>query len=187
MQKNLKFLALGAAAASLAAGSALAQDDAKIDFATQIYPMVKGSCVKCHQPSYEYESNGRKRTRRPKADLIVSNKEGFLKGGESGPVIVAGKPDESEFLHRTLLPIDDDDHQPPEGKSPQWSDAEKALFRKWIEQGANFGEWTEDAKPGEVKNVWDGEKSEESDWSGKELEAEQIRVFDADGNIALKS
>ncbi len=187
MQKtNLKILVMGAAA-SLGVGSVLAQDDEKIDFATQIYPMVKGSCVQCHQPSYEYESNGRTRTKRPKADLIVSSKEDFLKGGESGAVIVAGKPDESEFLHRTLLPIDDDDHQPPEGKSPQWSDAEKALFAKWIEQGADFGDWVKDETPGEVTNVWDGDKEEGSPWSGKELEAEQVRVFDEEGNITVKS
>ncbi len=184
--KHLKILALGAAS-SLIAGSALAQDDEKIDFGTQIYPMVKGSCVQCHQPSYESTVNGRTRVKRPKADLVITNKEEFLKGGESGPVIVAGKPDESEFLRRTRLPIDDDDHQPPEGKAPQWTEAEKDLFAKWIEQGAEFGDWAGDSEPQVVKNIWDGEKTEGSDWSGKELEEGQVRVFDADGNITVKS
>ncbi|MEM0969527.1 MAG: c-type cytochrome domain-containing protein, partial [Verrucomicrobiota bacterium] len=104
----------------LLAGLAQAQAEEKIDFATQIYPFVKGSCAKCHQPTYQDE---RGRARRPKSDLVVTNKEDFLKGGEGGVVLVAGKPDESEFLHRTLLPLDDDDHQPPEGKAPQWTTA----------------------------------------------------------------
>jgi len=154
--KPLALLALGLATS----GSALAQD--KVDFATQIYPFVKQSCATCHRPSYTDE---RGRARRPKADLVVTTKEDFLKGGESGPVIVAGKPDESPFLHRTLLPLDDDDHQPPQGKAPQWTDAEKALFRKWIEQGAEFGSWTTDAAPN------DG-----LEWDGNEFPADHVRT-----------
>jgi hypothetical protein len=153
MFHNLKTLTLTAATLLAAAATAGAQD-AKIDFATQIYPFMKGSCSQCHRPSYTDE---RGRAKRPKADLVITNKADFLKGGESGPVIVAGKPDESPFLNRTLLPIDDDDHQPPMGKAPQWTDAEKALFKKWIEQGADFGAWTEDKAPNEGLE-WNGEE-----------------------------
>ena len=159
MFNNLKTLTL-TAASLLAAATAMAED-AKIDFATQIYPFVKQSCATCHRASYTDE---RGRTRRPKADMVITNKADFLKGGESGVVIVAGKPDESPFLQRTLLPIDDDDHQPPQGKAPQWTDAEKALFKKWIEQGADFGTWTEDKVP-----------NEGLEWDGMEFPADSVR------------
>lgn len=162
MLHNLKSLTL-TAAGLLVANAAWA--DETIDFATQIYPFVKQSCAQCHRPSYVDE---RGRTKRPKADLVITTKADFLKGGESGPVIVAGKPDESPFLQRTLLPIDSDDHQPPEGKAPQWTDAEKALFKKWIEQGANFGSWTEDPKP-----------NEGLEWDGKEFPADSVRTAKA--------
>lgn len=113
MRKNiliLTLLGLGVPAASL-------QAEEKIDFATQIYPFVKSGCVKCHAPAYEDE---RGRTRKPKADIVFATKEGILTAeDEDGElVLVPGKPDESRMLEVTLLPIDDDYHFPPEGKSP---------------------------------------------------------------------
>jgi hypothetical protein len=63
------------------------------------------------------------------------------------------------MLSVTKLPIDDDNHYPPEGKAPQWTDAEKALFAKWIEQGADFGEWKEDDTPLEYP-LWDGKEKD---------------------------
>ncbi len=168
MHKDIKTSLFGAAAVLLAAGTT-AQGEEKIDFATQIYPFVKSGCVRCHSPTYKDE---RGRARRPKADLVITNKESFLKGGESGPVIVPGKPDESEFLHRTLLPLEDDDHQPPEGKAPQWTAAEKKLFEKWIAAGADFGDWTEDDKPETARAYIDA-------WDGTEKEADVTETFDS--------
>lgn len=138
----------------------------EIDFGKQIYPFVKSGCVKCHMPPYEDE---RGRTRKPKGGYILSSKEEIMKAeGEDGDkFIVPGKPDESRMLQVTLLPIDDDMHFPPEGKAPQWTDAEKELFAKWIEEGANFGDWTEDATPGEGL-----------EWDGKEKEPGTVETFD---------
>ncbi|MCB1065350.1 MAG: hypothetical protein KDN20_20845 [Verrucomicrobiae bacterium] len=113
------------------------------DFEKEIWPFVKNSCVKCHQPEHKDE---RGRSRRPKGDLVITNKEAFLKGGEDGAVIVAGKPEESPFLDRTKLPLDHDDHMPPEGKADQWTDAQKELFAAWVKAGADFGAWTRDAE-----------------------------------------
>lgn len=122
-----------------AAASGQAQD--KVNFEKDIWPFVKASCVECHKPPFTDE---RGRKRKPKADLVVTNKEGLMKGGEDGAVIVAGDPVKSAFLQRTLLPIDHEDHMPPEGKADQWTDAQKALFEKWIKEGADFGTWTAD-------------------------------------------
>ncbi len=111
------------------------------DFEKEIWPMVKNSCVQCHQPEHKDE---RGRTRRPKGDLVITNKEAFLKGGEGGEVIVAGKPEDSSFLQRTMLPLDHDDHMPPEGKADQWTDEQKKLFEAWVKAGADFGAWERD-------------------------------------------
>lgn len=138
----------------LAPAAMQAQD--KIDFAKQVYPFVKSGCVKCHAPAYKDE---RGRTRKPKADIILATKEGIMESvDEDGEkILVPGKPDESRILEVTKLPIDDDYHFPPEGKAPQWTDAEKELFGKWIEQGADFGDWTEDPAPQEGLE-WDGKE-----------------------------
>ena len=139
-----------AAFGALIAGAANAQDEA-IDFGKDIYPMIEESCKKCHRPEYEDE---RGRLRRPKAGLVVTSKEALMQGAveddETRPVIVAGKPDESTFYTRTMLAIEDDEHMPPEDKAPEWTDDQKALFKKWIAAGADFGEWTADPKPTEV-------------------------------------
>ncbi len=141
------------------------QAEEKIDFEKEIYPFIKSSCVTCHRPPYETERAGRIRITKPKAGMIFSTKEGLLaaeyetEDGEMKKILVAGDPDGSRMLEVTLLPLDDDMHFPPEGKAPQWTTAEKELFAKWIEQGADFGDWVEDPAPNEGLE-WDGVERE---------------------------
>ena len=151
MQKSKLLLALTCLAMP---GISLKAED--IDFATQIYPFVKSGCVTCHSPPYEDE---RGRTRKPKADIILATKEGILNSVDENDekILVPGKPDESRMLEVTKLPLSADMHFPPEGKAPQWTDAEKDLFAKGIAAGADFGDWTEDPAPREGIE-WDGEE-----------------------------
>ena len=156
MRKYILLLAL----TGLAIPTIGSSDD--IDFAKQIYPFVKSGCVKCHSEPFKDE---RGRTRKPKAGIILSTKEGILAeydldSGDTKAILVPGKPDESRMLEVTKLPIDDDFHFPPEGKAPQWTDAEKELFAKWVTAGADFGDWTKDDAPQEGLE-WDGEEKKE--------------------------
>ncbi len=150
----------------------VAQD--KIDFATQIYPIIKGSCSKCHQPEHK-DPRRPTRTKKPKGGLVVTSKEGLLKGGstqqdgekgvnDATAAVEPGKPDKSELVVRIELPISDDDHQPPEGDAPQVTEAELKLLKKWIEEGAEFGDWKEDPKPHDVP-----------EWDGKEFAKDSVR------------
>lgn len=161
MQKSKIFLALLCLAIP---GVFLKAED--IDFATQIYPFVKSGCVTCHSPPYEDE---RGRTRKPKADIVLATKEGILNSVDENDekILVPGKPDESRMLGVTKLPLSDDMHFPPEGRAPQWTDAEKDLFAQWIAAGADFGDWTEDPAPR------DG-----LEWDGKEKAAGTLETFD---------
>jgi hypothetical protein len=153
MRKNILIIALFGLAVP-----AVGTSEEKIDFAKQIYPFVKSGCVKCHAPPYEDE---RGRTRKPKAEIILATKEGILNSvdEEGNKILVPGKPDETRMLEVTKLPIDDDYHFPPEGKAPQWTDAEKELFGKWVAAGADFGDWEADPKPQEGLE-WDGKEKE---------------------------
>lgn len=124
---------------TLCAQPASAQESGKVDFATQIFPVLEAKCLKCHQKEREEEG----RLIKPKHGLRLDNAEGIMKGGKDYPNenVVAGKPEASWMLKTLSLPTDDDFFMPPEGKADPATDAEKALIKAWIEQGAKFGDW----------------------------------------------
>jgi uncharacterized membrane protein len=92
-------------------------------FGALIQPILQRRCSACHG------------LEKRKADLSMESYETLLKGGKDGPVLIAGKALESPLIQRLLLPPDDEDHMPPEGK-PQPTPAEIAALQWWIEQGA---------------------------------------------------
>lgn len=96
------------------------------EFVRTIQPIFQRCCTKCHNPH------------RFKGELDLSTIEGIKKGGESGKVIVAGKPDESYALQVCGLPDDDDALMPPKGKQPRPSQQDLDTLRAWIAAGAKF-------------------------------------------------
>jgi hypothetical protein len=94
-------------------------------FATQVQPILLRYCAKCH---------GEKKQ---KGDLALHTRAAIEAGGEGGAVYVGGSPDASTLLTLVELPIDDDDHMPPEDK-PQPSPEDVATLRAWIAAGAPF-------------------------------------------------
>lgn len=94
-------------------------------FAATVQPILDRTCVSCHNPD------------KRKGQLLLSTPEGVRAGGENGPVVVPGKPESSPLVVRCGLPVDDEDHMPPEGK-PQPTADEVAVLRAWIAQGARF-------------------------------------------------
>ncbi|GAB3247918.1 ribonuclease inhibitor [Larkinella harenae] len=98
-----------------------------------VNPILKTRCLQCHNPE------------KSKGDLRLDNPDMIRKGSEDGPVVVAGKADQSRLVKVCLLPEEDDDHMPPKGK-PQLTDHQIALLSWWINQGAPF-----DKKVAELK------------------------------------
>ena len=78
-------------------------------------------CVTCHNASD------------PKAGLDLSQAETALKGGDSGAVIVAGKPEGSLLLERVA-----DGSMPPEHDGRRLTPAEVAALKDWIAGGAKW-------------------------------------------------
>ena len=88
-----------------------------LGFARDIKGIMARFCLECH---------GAKNT---ESGLDLRTVKSMLKGGESGPAIVAGKPKESllfELIH--------DEKMPPEGDMPRAGDIEQ--IRQWIASGA---------------------------------------------------
>ena len=92
-----------------------------VDYAAQIKPVLKARCFSCHG-ALKQESG-----------LRLDAGRLILKGGESGPAVVGGKPGDGLLVERISDP-DEASRMPPEGKplSPEQIE----LFRKWIAAGA---------------------------------------------------
>ncbi len=90
-------------------------------FSDKVAPILEGRCVHCHG---EHE---------PKGGLSLARAAGARKGGEGGPAIVPGKPDESLLVEMIsgAKPA-----MPQKGKS--LSSAEVEIIRRWIETGASW-------------------------------------------------
>ncbi len=90
-----------------------------------IYPIIDARCVSCHNPD------------KKKGELMMHTVEAMEEGGENGAIFVAGNTEESDMIKRILLPEEDEDHMPPDGKS-QLTDEQVELLNWWIEEGAPF-------------------------------------------------
>lgn len=91
-------------------------------FTSKIEPLLKQSCYKCHS----HESG------KMKGGLTLDSKSGWEEGGDAGPAITPGKPDESLLIK--MVRWTDEDHQmPPKEKLP---DTEIALLTDWVKRGA---------------------------------------------------
>lgn len=99
-----------------------------IRYGRDIRPILSDRCFKCHGPD---ES-----TR--KAKLRLDTREFALAAREDGAAVVPGDPEASVVWHR-LSSHDTDELMPPtdSGRKPL-NDAERALVREWIAQGAEY-------------------------------------------------
>jgi len=97
-----------------------------------INPILNNKCVSCHNP------------KKSKGGLLLHNEKAILKGGENGKVIVTRNSDNSDLYHRMTLPIEDDAHMPPDGKT-QPTNEEIKLVGAWIDAGHPFKGSVKDA------------------------------------------
>ncbi|MBL8824966.1 MAG: PSD1 domain-containing protein [Planctomycetia bacterium] len=96
--------------------------DDKIDYETQVLPILKSKCFACHDGSKQ------------KSGLRLDVRSHALKGGETGkPALVAGKPAASELFRR--ITSENSEEVMPPGKN-KLTDQEKETLKKWIASGA---------------------------------------------------
>ncbi|MDF1812144.1 MAG: hypothetical protein P1V20_08015 [Verrucomicrobiales bacterium] len=123
MIKSNYIIASAAVVLALSAPPVFADHHNKILYKEAIAPVLGAKCGGCH---------GEKKQ---KGKLRVDSLEAMIKGGSEGPSLVPGKPEESSLLDRVHLPLDDDEHMPPEGKD-QLTKEEIAVIEFWIKSGA---------------------------------------------------
>ncbi|MEZ0486100.1 DUF1549 domain-containing protein [Fibrella aquatica] len=88
----------------------------------EVRSILAHNCYSCHGSS------------KTKGDLRLDSQAFIMKGGEYGPVVVAGFPEKSDLIRRIKLPAGHDDAMPTKGK--RLTDKEIATLEFWIKQGA---------------------------------------------------
>lgn len=91
-----------------------------------VAPMLDLRCDGCHNPDQR------------QAELDVTSYEMLMRGGETGTVISAGRPQVSELINRVTLPEDDEAFMPAEGRTPL-TQRQVEIIQWWIATGASTG------------------------------------------------
>ena len=99
-------------------------DQAKI-YDHVIQPILNEKCVSCHNDQ------------KTKGGLKLTDRLSLLKGGKTGKLFIAGKPNLSLLLERIHLLSSEKEHMPPSGK-PQLTEEESKLLFLWIKDNASF-------------------------------------------------
>jgi len=89
-------------------------------FEKKIRPVLVEHCYSCHAADAKNIRGG----------FVLDTRDGIRKGGESGPALTAGKPEESLLLDAIRY---ESFEMPPKGRLP---DSVIADFEKWIRMGA---------------------------------------------------
>ncbi len=105
----------------LSATTAIAEDHAF--FESMVRPLLVKHCYECH--------SGEK----TKGGLALDTKQGWQKGGDSGPVITPGKPDDS-LLIQAVRNHDGDLAMPPKKKGGKLPEEDITALTEWVRQGA---------------------------------------------------
>jgi len=92
-----------------------------------VKPIFEAKCIGCHNPD------------KLKGRLVLLDSTSISKGGKTGKLFVAGKPDSSLLLDRLHLPHDNKNHMPPSGKT-QLTSQELGLLELWIHADARFNQ-----------------------------------------------
>jgi mono/diheme cytochrome c family protein len=93
-------------------------DEAAMLFEKSVRPLFERKCFECHSSKAD-ELKGK---------LKLETIEQVLKGGATGPAVIAGDV-ENSFLLRAIRYQEDDFQMPPSGRLP---DEDIALVEKWV-------------------------------------------------------
>ncbi|HEX3658276.1 MAG TPA: PSD1 and planctomycete cytochrome C domain-containing protein [Pirellulales bacterium] len=120
-------------------------------FERHVRPVLVDQCYKCHSSQ----------AKKLQAGLLADSRQGLLTGGDTGPALVPGKPDDSLIVQ--AVRYDDVALQmPPHGKLPP---EQIAAIAKWVELGAP---WPNEAGKGGApvaKAAFDLEGRKRAHWA----------------------
>ncbi len=112
-------------------GGIPAHAESRVQFNRQIRPILSDACFQCHGPDESSRKGG----------LRLDIADGAKQGGDSGPLLVAGKADESELWKR-LTSTDPNLVMPPPKSGKVIKPEQLAILKQWINEGGEYqGHW----------------------------------------------
>ncbi|HXG08833.1 MAG TPA: PSD1 and planctomycete cytochrome C domain-containing protein, partial [Gemmataceae bacterium] len=146
---------------------ALSTDEAGRLFLSHIQPLLKERCLGCHGDD------------KKESDLDLRSRQGMLKGGFGGPVLVPGRPEEST-LYIAVTRKQKDLRMPPKEEN-RLSAEQVEMIRQWIAAGAPWPEravstteakWTD---PNGISIATSGGLSPE--WTNRKYKPEDVWAY----------
>ncbi len=122
-------------------------------FETRVRPLLVARCGECHGESGKV-----------KGGLRLTSREAVLKGGDSGPAAVPGKPGESAIV--AAIRYVDEPKMPPKAKL---ADAEIATLTAWVERGLPWPSARAEAIPAASPTGWRITDEQRKHWSYQPL------------------
>ena len=100
-----------------------------IDFSRDIQPILSENCYHCHGPDAKAR----------KAELRLDTKEGAMRTQDGVTVVKPGDSKASALIER-IFTTDTEDVMPPVKSNRVLTAAQKELLRRWVDEGAQWGE-----------------------------------------------
>ncbi len=129
MRRALLLLLAALCWAGTAAGAEAPRPFSAADFQffeAKVRPVLVERCYGCHSATAKKQRGG----------LRLDSRAAAFKGGDTGPAVVPGRPDES-LLVKAIRQQDEALQMPPKGKLPA---REIAALEEWVRRGAPFPE-----------------------------------------------
>ncbi len=120
-------------------------------FEKRVRPVLVDRCYRCHSA----------RAKKVKGGFRLDSRAALLEGGDTGPAIVPGKPDESLLL-RAINYLDADREMPPDAKLPARVIAD---LTAWVKMGAPWPEKEAVGSAQPTSTGYDWEKFRREHWS----------------------
>jgi hypothetical protein len=92
-------------------------------FEKKVRPLLSEQCYQCHSPAAPKGIKG---------GLSLDTREGLLRGGDSGPAVVAGQPDASRLIRAVRWKDDKLQMPPKKALAPE----QVAVLEQWVKVGA---------------------------------------------------
>ncbi|MFQ5734548.1 MAG: DUF1549 domain-containing protein, partial [Planctomycetaceae bacterium] len=118
-------------------------------FKKKVKPLLEARCFKCHGP----------KSKKLKGGLRLDSRAAVLKGGETGPAAVPGKPKKSLLIEAINY---DDLEMPPRTKLPK---GEIAILTKWVQMGMPFSKEPQTPGVSKTPGAFPLEERKRSHWA----------------------